>query len=600
MTNGQHTPQDIQRALQDQLSNTLSATFRMPSLSKVDPKRYRQIRWWFAKAFLNVIFWDIILNRPVLRWFRTPPLPRWQRIARSFRYLAIEMGGVLIKLGQFLSIRVDVLPPEVTTELAGLQDEIPPEPMDKVFAQLEEDFGRPVTEVFEWFRSEPLGAASLAQVHLAKLPGSAEVVVKVLRPGIDVLVETDLAVLGLAMKWLKLYRRISRRVDLDWLTREFTTITLKELDFEAEGKNAEQFAADFATDPGVYVPQVYWQYSAKRTLTLENVGFLKITDLEALAAAGIERAAVARKFYNVFMEQVFVNNFVHADPHPGNAFVKPLPHPDEPEGTSFRPGEPVPYRPNRPFQVVFVDYGMMVSIPQRLRAALREYVIGIGTFDAFRVVKSYEEAGVLLPGADRKRIEEATADVMKRTRNIRMGQVKDFAATEAEYFFREYRDLIYEAPFQFPVDLIYTFRAIGILSGMSTNLDPNFDPWSETIPFAERLARDEIGSNWRDWLQEAIALGQLALRLPAQTERILTTLERGDITVQTALAPNTRKQVQRLEQSLNRLTYVVLAMGLLLTGGNLYANPNSSDLGMGLMVAAGVVLLWGWLRERFN
>ncbi|HMQ54416.1 MAG TPA: AarF/UbiB family protein [Anaerolineae bacterium] len=600
MTNDQRTAEDIQRAIQDQLSNTLSATFRMPGLSKVDPKRYRKIRWWFAKAFLNVIFWDIVLNRPVLRWFRTPPLPRWQRIARSFRYLAIEMGGVLIKLGQFLSIRVDVLPPEVTTELAGLQDEIPPEPMAKVLAQLEEDFGRPVTEVFEWFRSEPLGAASLAQVHLAKLPDGEEVVVKILRPGIDVLVETDLAVLGLAMKWLKLYRRISSRVDLDWLTREFTTITLKELDFEAEGKNAEQFAADFAADPGVYVPKVYWEYSAKRTLTLENVGFLKITDLEALAGAGIQRDAVARKFYNVFMEQVFVNNFVHADPHPGNVFVKPLPHPDEPADTIFKPGEPVPYRPNRPFQVVFVDYGMMVTIPQRLRASLREYVIGIGTLDAYRVVKSYEEAGVLLPSADRKRIEEATADVMRRTRNIRIGQMKDFATAEAEYFFREYRDLIYEAPFQFPVDLIYTFRAIGILTGMSTNLDPDFDPWSETIPFAERLAQDEVGSNWRDWLQEAVALGQLALRLPTQAERILTTLERGDITVQTTLAPPTRRQVQRLEQSLNRLTYVVLAMGLLLTGGNLYTTSTSSSLGGWLMLAAGGVLVWGWLRERFS
>jgi predicted unusual protein kinase regulating ubiquinone biosynthesis (AarF/ABC1/UbiB family) len=507
------------------------------------------------------------------------------------------MGGVLIKLGQFLSIRVDILPPEVTRELAGLQDEIPPESIEKIIEQVEEDFNRPLQAVFRDFAEEPLGAASLAQVHRACLLNGQEVVVKVLRPGIDVLVETDLAAIGLAIQWLKLYRRISERVDLDWLAREFTAITRRELDFKAEGENAEHFARDFADDAAVYVPKVYWDYCRPRTLTLENVGYIKIGDLDGIDKAGIRRPEVAKKFYNIYMEQIFVTNFVHADPHPGNVFVRPVRHPDEPVTTEFHPDDPVPYWPDRPFQLVFVDFGMVAVIPGRLRNALRDYAIGVGTRDAYKVVQSYQDAGVLLPSADLKRLEEATADVFGRLWGVRMGQVRDLAESEYRYFVNQYRDIVYEAPFQFPVDMLFALRAVGILSGMATNLDPDFDPWSETIPFAERLAQEELRQNWRGWLQEGVDLAQLVFQLPGQMNRLFRDAERGNLTVQTSLAPDTRKSVHKLEQAVNRLTWFVLAAGLLITGGNLYTSDRTAILGLWLMVAALVAFLWGLLHR---
>ncbi len=592
----QRTPAEIQQELHQEISQILRSPEVKVDPKKIDASRYRKVRWFFARAFAHVIFWDIILNRPILRWFRTPPLPRWQKIARRYRALAVEMGGVLIKLGQFLSIRVDVLPPEVTRELAGLQDEIPPEPLERVLAQVAEDFGCPVAEVFDEFEPEPLGAASLAQVHIARLPSGERVVVKVLRPGIDVLVETDLAAIALALRWLKLYRRVSDRVDLDWLAKEFTAITRGELDFEAEAEHAEHFARDFANDPGVVVPKVYHDYCRPRTLTLENVSFIKIGDLAAIEAAGISRADVAKKFYGIYMEQIFVTNFVHADPHPGNVFVRPLRHPDEPEGTVFRPGDVAPNRPGRPFQVVFVDFGMVAVIPDRLRAALREYAIGVGTRDAHRVVKAYSDAGVLLPSADIKRLEEATADMFGRVWGVKMGQIKDLAETEMRYFVSEYRDIVYEMPFQFPADMLFVMRSIGILSGMATNLDPNFDPWAQTIPFAERLAQEELRQNWRGWLQEAINLAQLGLRLPGQLDKLLIDATRGSLTLQTSLAPDARKSVQRLERSVNRLTWMVAAAALLVSGANLQAS--GSSFGGWLMAAALVVGAWGvWAGE---
>jgi len=511
LPNQARTPEEIEQDLHREIGRILTDETDHRPPANIDSKRYRKVRWFFAKAFISVIWWDIVLNRPILRWFRTPPLPRWQKIARNYRFLAVEMGGVLIKLGQFLSIRVDILPPEVTGELAGLQDEIPPESIEEIIAQIEEDFGRPLSEIFTDFVPEPLGAASLAQVHKANLLSGQEIVVKVLRPNIDVMVETDLTAIALAIRWLKLYKRVSTRVDLDWLAREFTQITRAELDFKAEGKHAEHFRKDFADDPQVYIPKVYQDYCAPRTLTLENVGYIKIGDLQAIDAAGINRSQVSRKYYNIFMEQIFVTNFVHADPHPGNVFVRPLRHPDETDQTDFHPDDPVPYKPNRPFQIVFIDFGMVAVIPERLRAALREYAIGVGTRDAHRVVQSYADAGVLLPNADIKRLEEATADMFDRLWGVKMGQVRDMAESEYKYFVNEYRDIVYEAPFQFPADMLFIMRAIGILSGMATNLDPEFYPLEETIPFAERLAKEELQKNWRGWLEEAVGLGQLML-----------------------------------------------------------------------------------------
>ena len=206
----------------------------------------------------------------------------------------MSQGGVLIKLGQFLSTRVDVLPPAVTDELKGLQDEVPSESLADIRALIAAEFGRPVEQVFSCFEPVPEAAASLAQVHRACLMDGTKVVVKVQRPGIERLVATDLAAIRLALRWLKWYRRIARRVDLDQLYAEFSATTRAELDFIAEGHNADRFAANFADDPGVYIADVFWDYTTRRVLTLENVASIKINDFAAIDAAGISRPQLAR------------------------------------------------------------------------------------------------------------------------------------------------------------------------------------------------------------------------------------------------------------------------------------------------------------------
>lgn len=564
----------------------------------IDFRRYRKARRFVIRIFLHVLWWDVVLNVPGLRRFRRPAAERWQQIARRYRALASEMGGVLIKLGQFFSTRVDILPPEVTRELAGLQDEVPPERFEEIARQIEEDFALPLDRIFAGISPEPIGAASLAQVHQARLLTGEPVVVKVLRPGIDVLVETDLASARLALRLLKFFRRIRMRVNLDRLAREITDVTRSELDLVAEGKNAERFAQSFAGDGRLYIPKVYWERSARRTLTLENVGFIKMSDLPGIERAGIRRAEVARNLYRIYMQQIFVHHFVHADPHPGNLFVRPLPLEGE---RPFGPGDPVPSPPpgvERPFQIVFVDFGMVAVIPERLRGALREYAIGLGTRDAARLVHSYVAAGVLLPGADLKRLEEVHEALFERFWGVSIGNLRNVAFSEASYFFREYRDLLYEIPFQVQVDLLFASRAVGLLAGIATYLDPDFDPWAETLPFAQRLATEELKTDWRELLREGLTQLRTLLLLPQRVDAFLSRAERGTLVVQSSLSPEARKVIQRLERSIQKTAWMIIAAALLIAGVMLEADKPMAPYGEWLLVASGFAFLYGTLGKR--
>lgn len=566
--------------------------------ARIDFQRYRKLRRFVRQVFLHVMWWDVLLNAPGLRRFRRPALDRWVGIAKRYRALAAEMGGVLIKIGQFFSVRVDLLPPEVTRELAGLQDEVPPVPFPEVALQIEEDFGRPLAEIFAEVSEVPIGSASLAQVHRARLPDGEPVVVKVLRPRIDVLVETDLAAVSLAIRLLRVSRRIRRRVDLGRLAAEIVATTRNELDLAAEGRNAEHFARDFAGDARVCIPRVHWAWSARRTLSLEDVGYLKIGDLAALERAGIPSAEVARILYRIYMQQIFVHHFVHADPHPGNLFVRPLPVAGE---APFRPGDPVPPPPGggpRGFQIVFVDFGMVAPIPERLRGALREYAIGLGTRDASRVVQSYVAAGVLLPGADLRRLEEVHEALFARFWGVSIGSLRDVAFSEASYFFREYRDLLYQIPFQVQVDLLFATRAVGLLAGMATYLDPEFDPWSETVPFAQRLATEELRGDWRGLLMQLAVQGRSLLGLPRQLETFLTRAERGQMIVQAAFSPEARRVIQRLERSILRMAWMIVSAALLIAGVMLRADSPQAPHGTWLILLALLSFLYGVLTKR--
>jgi predicted unusual protein kinase regulating ubiquinone biosynthesis (AarF/ABC1/UbiB family) len=565
-----------------------------------------RITWFFGRAFAQVIWWQLILRRILGQSFVARSAPqRWGRIARRFRALAIGLGGVLIKLGQFMSIRVDVLPYEFTSELADLQDTVPAEDLMDIQAVVAAEYGQPVDEVFAWFAPEPEAAASLAQVHRARLLNGAEVVVKIQRPEIERLVETDLRALRTAMRWLKLLRAVQRRVNLDQLLEEFARTTRSELDFIAEGENAERFAQDFAGDPGVRVPKVYGQSSTRRVLIMENVANIKITDYEAIEAAGINRAQVAKRLVDTYLRQIFVHNFLHADPHPGNLFVRPL----EPgraaqglfdaavrRGSEFL-GDSEPVGQGVPFELIFVDFGMTTTVPERMREHFRDYLIAFASRDAERMVRAYEGAGVLLPGADRERLVEIDAELLDRYWGLTLGEARDVLANEWHNLAREYRDVLYEMPFQIPTDLLFVGRALGILIAMAISLDPSFDPWGAIGPFAQEVAASEVRRDPRAMLAELEKATRLVLSLPGRTDRFLTRASRGELSVRTSWAPENERTAKRIESAVNRLTRTLIFLSLLLAAVAVYIVRGGEVVSYVLLGLAFVALLVALFRR---
>ncbi len=557
------------------------------------PRRYRQILWFFGRVLVGIVFWEIVLRavlgKKVVGRERNARLGRY---ARDFRAMAVRMGGVMIKLGQFMSVRVDVLPAAITDALAGLQDEVPPAPLADILSVIREELGPPET-LFAHFETDVQAAASLGQVYRARLASGEQVVVKVQRPGIEALVATDLAALATVARWVMLWKVVRRRADVPALLDEFARTLWEELDYIAEAANAGRFRELFEDDQTVYVPAVYHDYTTRRVLTLEDVTAIKIADHAAIDAAGVSRKLVAERLLDAYLWMIFDVGFFHADPHPGNLFIYPLSDeesaemelPDQEEGDG------------RPFYIVFVDFGMTGAITDEVRHHLRELLVAIGTRDMERLVRAYQGLGILLPSADLDRIAEAEGFMLERLWGKSMTEVTQMAFSMKREFAMEFRDLMFDMPFQVPQNFIYLARAIGILSGMCTALDPEFNPWQAVVPYVERLVKEETTGNATFWVQEAAGFLTRLIAMPAQVERVLTRAERGELELRFAPGAVLQRDISHLERSLNRATAGMVFAALLIAGTQLYL-AGEQLLGLAGYAGAGVALVLLLLMPR--
>lgn len=547
--------------------------------------RYWRIVFFFARVTASFILWEIVGRRVGLgRLAARTRAGRSRRTAVRFRALAVSMGGLMIKVGQFLSARLDVLPAEITDELSGLQDEVPPEDLAEVRAVAQAELALPLDEHYAWFDETPLAAASLGQVHRARLRdedaaqlGFGDVVVKVQRPYIQQIIEVDLSALRRVAGWLEHYRPVSDRADVRALVEEFAATTLEEVDYLAEAVHAETFAANFADDPRVGVPRVVWELSARRVLTLEDVSAIKLADHDAITAAGISRAEVASVLADTFLQQIFTDAFFHADPHPGNLFVTP-----RPDAAS---GEPT-------WTLTFIDFGMVGHVPDHLRAGLRDLVIAAALRDGARMVAGLNSLDVLLPTADLALIERATLKVFDRFGGLTMDELRSIDPAEMMRFGLQFRELLLELPFQVPENLLLLGRSIGILSGICTGLDPDFNIWEKITPYASRMLSEEDGSPARALRDEATRLARLAIALPGKADRVLSLAEQGELTVAT---PQLTWQVRRLERTVARGQGVVVFAALLVAGALL--DGTDPSLGRILMLLSVVPLAWALLTS---
>lgn len=543
--------------------------------------RYRRILRFAARALVQTWWFEIVLPRFGLeRLSERGRTARLRRLARRFHALAVELGGLMIKVGQFMSSRLDVLPPEITTELAGLQDEVPPVPFDQIRAAAEAELGMPLRDAYASFDEQPVAAASLGQAHRARLAaeqaadaGFTDVVVKVQRPGIQTIVDVDLAALRRIARWLRRIRIVSRRADMPALVEEFAITSLEEIDYRHEAANAERFREKFAGNPRVAVPEIAWERSTARVLTLADVTAIKVTDVDGLRRAGIDPHEVASVFASVMFDQFFSFGFFHADPHPGNVFVTPVP------SDRRREGEP-------DWVLTFIDFGMMGEISPSARDALRTVLVAAAARDGRGLVAGMSQVGALLPSADVRELERAMTQLFARFGGMGFAELKQVDPREFRDFAGEFGELARALPFQLPENFLLVIRAASLTSGVCTSIDPAFNLWDAVEPYAARLLREERGDLMRDAARRAMAFADITMRLPQRLDGLITHLEDGNLGFDSG---RLERRMSRLERLGRRAVSGILFAGLLVAG--VLMRPDDETAGTVLMGLSALPLL---------
>jgi len=434
----------------------------------------------------------------------------------AFRETAVELGVLMIKLGQFLSSRVDLLPEKAIGILSSLQDEVPPAPFEHVVHIIESELGKPVEEVFSMLERKCTAAASLGQVHKAILSSTGETVaVKIQRPNSDQLVRMDLSALKFVIWIITRFVDMNHFIDLAGVYQEFKRTIYEELDYVREAANARRFKEIFKDDPMIYIPRVYDQYASRRVLVLEWIDGIKINDYAALDAAGIDRLEVAKRTVCAYFYQFFEAGFFHADPHPGNIFVK--------QGSTG--AGPI---------VIFVDFGMVGSLTKNMKRLMKEVFLAYITRDSHTLVHALSQLGFIDEGANLASIEQAMSLMIERYHGMTLGEVSELEISEMVH---DVGYLLYGQPFQIPAQFAFTGRAVGTLIGVSTGLAPEFNFVEVAIPYARKflgLDAEGMEQTLQRLFSQLLDMGRVLLTLPRSLAQVITRLEAGQIEVKLA------------------------------------------------------------------
>jgi predicted unusual protein kinase regulating ubiquinone biosynthesis (AarF/ABC1/UbiB family) len=496
---------------------------------------------------------------------------RQRRRARWLTAELLSLGSAFIKLGQLLSARPDVLPASWVEELSRLQDSVPAFSFQTAQALLEQELGERCAEIID-LDPEPLGAASLAQVHRASLRSGRQVVLKIQRPGLERLFRLDLEVMQQVAAVLQ--RHPTWGVGRDWVSiaQECRRVLLRELDFRLEAEHAARFRQQFLDDPGIRIPAVVWELTTRRVLCLDYVPGIKITDRAAILEAGIDPAAVAEKGAASYLQQLVRFGFFHADPHPGNLAVA------------------------RDGALIYYDFGMVGSLSQRLRGRLGRMVTAAAARDAASLVNELQAAGVIAPDIDPGPVRRLVRVMLTEA------LTPPFSANVIEKLSGDLYDLVYGQPFRLPPELIFVMRALSTFEGVGRSLDPSFSLVAIARPYLLPLM-SASGNGPNDLFnqlgRQAVEVGSRALGLPQRLEESLSRIEQGDLQVQIR-AGETDRLLRRVALSQQSVAQSTLLAALAVSAALLAASARPVLTAVPILLSAPIGLSWLRLQGRLR
>jgi ubiquinone biosynthesis protein len=498
---------------------------------------------------------------------------------RHLREMLDELGPTFVKFGQLLSTRPDVVPPDIVVELQKLQDEVRPFPFADVRRTIEESLGLTVEQAFLEFDEQPIAAASIGQVHRATLPNGRRVVVKVQRPNAPRQIEADLALMYQAARLAKERVRALDFIDAEQLVDEFARSIRGELDYRAEGRNAEAFRRNFAGHPDVKIPRVYWSYTRERVLVLELLHGSQLADLDVHAMPEDERRHLAYLVAETWLTMIFRHGFFHGDPHPANVFVL--------DGGRT---------------VGLVDFGQVGKLTDDDMSKLTRLFIDAANERVDTLPRRLAELGVRYPREREEEFTHALQEVYYRYYGASLAEIDPLEVV------REAFDLIYRLNLRLPTRFVLLDKAIGTLASVGIELYPDFNVFEVAKPYARNLMIERFSPArmLTRAQKESTEIARIAAAMPYQVSDFLEQIRDGQIEVG-FVHKGLDEFMHKVDVAFNRLVIALIVVGGLIGSsligifsnhGPFVAGVNFlSFIGFLLSGALGVWLLWGVVRS---
>ncbi len=518
-----------------------------------------------VKYSLDDIIKETHLLRPLRFLFYLAPRRRDRSapIGERIRLALEELGPIFVKFGQAISTRRDLLPPDIADELAKLQDAVPPFPAEQAIEIVETAYDKPVGDVFKRFDVTPLAAASIAQVHSAQLVDGTEVIVKVLRPGVQDEIERDLDVLrtlaGLADRYWEHGKRLRPLEVVD----EYEHTIIDELDLMREAANTAQLKRNFEDSDMLYVPEVYWDYCRPEVLVQERIFGTPISDMEALRAAGTNIRKLAENGVEIFFTQVFRHNFFHADMHPGNIFVLI----DDPENPKY----------------AAVDFGIVGTLSPEDQRYLAENFLAFFDRDYHRIAKLHLDSGWVPPGTRIDQLESAVRTVCEPIFNKPLSEI-----SFAQVLIRLFR-VAQRFDVEIQPQLILLHKTLFNIEGLGRELYPELDLWETAHPVLKRWMDEQVGGRamLRDVRENLPQLRDALRELPAALQQLGEQAASGRLQF-SLQSPELEEIRSQLAEQRRQRYWLAVAAAAVVAGAVLLSVGSAPWLGW-LLLGAGLV-----------